>query len=118
MQDLKDEIVKNEKVLKEQISAAEEQSHNSYIKMRTAVRECDEHKREKEIYRKRLLDIDMSPQFKKTSTPLSSKTSSERAVSPTNSNKSSEFCWLDSGFPRLKTPQNFHNLQILNFLSF
>lgn len=90
VQDLKDEIAKNEKVLKEQISAAEEQSHNSYIKMRTAVRECDEHKREKEIYRKRLLDIDMSPQFKKTSTPLSSKTSSERAVSPTNSNKSND----------------------------
>ncbi|XP_057316661.1 uncharacterized protein LOC130657669 isoform X2 [Hydractinia symbiolongicarpus] len=90
VQDLKDEIVKNEKDLKEQISSAEEQSHNSYIKMRTAVRECDEHKREKEIYRKRLLDIDMSPQFKKSSTPLSSKTSSERAVSPTNSNKSND----------------------------
>ena len=56
--------------------------------MRTATRECEEHKREKEVYRKRLLDIDMSKSVAKTSTPLSSKAGSDRAQSPVNSNKS------------------------------
>ena len=81
IEDFKEEISKNEKQLKIQIVTAEEQSHSNYIKMRAAVRECEEHKREKEIYRKRLLDIDMSPQFKKSS----------RTESPISNDKSSLF---------------------------
>lgn len=87
IEDLKEEIINNERDSKQKISAVEEQAHSNYIKMRTALRECEEHKREKEIYRKRLLDIDVSPQFKK-STVNSVKAASERAASPTNSNKS------------------------------
>lgn len=84
--------MKNEKEYKQQIASLEEQVHSNYVKMRTAIRECDEHKREKEVYRKRLLDIDVPKSFSaKSSTPLGSKAGSERAVSPTNSNKSSEF---------------------------
>ena len=92
MADLEKEIENNEKQYKQQISSLEEQVHGNYVKMRTAIRECDEHKREKEVYRKRLLDIDMTKSTAKSSTPLSSKAGSmggsERANSPTNSNKS------------------------------
>lgn len=86
---MENEIENNEKQYKQQISSLEEQVHSNYVKMRTAVRECDEHKREKEVYRKRLLDIDMSKtSIAKSSTPLSSKAGSDRAQSPNNSSKS------------------------------
>ena len=86
VEDLESEIESNEKQSKQQIASLEEQVHANYVKMRTASRECDEHKREKEVYRKRLLDIDMTKT--KSSTPVGSKPGSDRANSPTNSNKS------------------------------
>jgi len=86
VEDLESEIESNAKQYKQQIASLEEQVHANYVKMRSASRECDEHKREKEVYRKRLLDIDVTKT--KSSTPLASKAGSDRANSPTNSNKS------------------------------
>lgn len=86
IEELKEEILNNDRQSKQQISSSEEQAHNNYIKMRSAQRECDEHKREKEIYRKRLLDIDVSPQFKKSTTPVKG----DRVPSPSTSNKSGD----------------------------
>ena len=94
VEDLEREIENNEKQYKQQICSLEEQVHGNYVKMRTAIRECDEHKREKEVYRKRLLDIDMSKtSVAKSSTPLSSKAGSDRAHSPNNNSKSRTFLY-------------------------
>lgn len=93
--DLKEEIISNEKQFKTQVASIEEESHANYLKMRTATRECEEHKREKEIYRKKLLDNDMQPLNKassNTNTSLSANASldiSDRSESP-GSNKSME----------------------------
>lgn len=94
--ELKDELESNEKSFKQQVSTLEEESHANYLKMRTASRECEEHKREKEIYRKKLLENDLKPLHKNQSFEISGSSPvnasldiSDRSESPA-SNKSLE----------------------------